>query len=187
MLTLGQMIRATPKKIWRNARGIRVMVVASKFGQTPEKEPYFEAMIKAKSTSSATPRPLKKTEVHNVVIRQYGSDVVSLAAGGVRTTHRSWVHCSCEHFLFSCEFALAKRSSSSIINSNGDPPVITNPSLLPMVCKHIIAVAAIHPKLNLPELPENIIDPAKLEVMEADRVPTKTEKKILDLLGEDEE
>lgn len=187
MLTLGQMIRATPKKIWRNAQGIMVKVVASKYGQTPEKVPYFEAMIKAKSTKSATTRPLKKTEIHNVVIRQYGTDLISLAAGGIRTTHRSWVHCSCEHFLFSCEFALAKRGSSSIINSNGEPPVVTNPRMLPMVCKHIVAIAAIHPKLNLPVLPESMIDPAKLEVMETDRVPTKTEKKIMDLLGKDDE
>jgi hypothetical protein len=187
MLTLGQMIRATPKKTWKSARGIQVKVVASKFGQSPEKTPYYEAMIKAKSTLGATPRPLKKTEIHNVIIRQYGTNVAELAAGGVRTTHKTWVHCSCEHFLFTCEYALAKYGSSSIISSNGKPPVITNPRLLPVVCKHIVAVTAIHPKLNLPVLPENIVDPAKLEVMEADRVPTKTEKKLLDILGEDED
>lgn len=184
MLTLGQIIRATPRKIWKNARGIKVKVVASKFGQTPEKTPYFEAMIKAQSTKTATSRPLKRVEVHNVIIRQYGTSPVTLASGGITTKHRSWVHCSCEHFLFSCEFALAKYGSSSIINSNGEPPIITNPKLLPMVCKHIVAITAIHPKLNLPPLPDTMVDPSKMEVMEEDREPTKTEKKILDLLGE---
>ena len=51
-----------------------------------------------------------------------------------------WCSCSCEYFLFHCEFALTQHGASSIINSNGEPPVVTNPRMIPKVCKHVAAV-----------------------------------------------
>lgn len=187
MLSLGKMLRSTARKIWRNARGIKVRTVSSRWGRTPDKLNYFEVLIKAKSTTASLRPGIHKVVPHNVIIRQYGADPVALAAGGIKTTNPSWVHCDCEHFLFTCEYALTSYGSSSIIDSNGKPPVFTNPKLLPCICKHIIAVVAIHPNLMLPDLDKNIIDPAKLEVMRQERVPTKTEKKLLDLLGGDDE
>lgn len=51
-----------------------------------------------------------------------------------------WVHCSCEWFTFFCEYALAKRRSSEIVNSNGQPNKVQNPRQWPYVCKHVVAV-----------------------------------------------
>lgn len=48
-----------------------------------------------------------------------------------------WVKCSCPYFLFNCEYALAKHGSSEIDYSNGKPPVVTNPRMIPMLCKHL--------------------------------------------------
>lgn len=59
-----------------------------------------------------------------------------------------WVHCSCEWFTYFCEYALAKKKSSTIINSNGKPPVIKNPRQWPYVCKHIIRVFEKLPKVK---------------------------------------
>lgn len=48
-----------------------------------------------------------------------------------------WVTCDCAFFLYNCEVALARAGSSSVIHSNGKRPVVTNPKLIPYVCKHV--------------------------------------------------
>lgn len=48
------------------------------------------------------------------------------------------VACSCGNHLFQHEVALATRGGADIIYSNGDFPIITNPSLKPTICKHIL-------------------------------------------------
>lgn len=180
MLTLGKILRATPRNIWKNALGIKVRVLETRFGQTPSKEPFMETLLKAKSPKQ---RFVKKREVYTVIIRQYGPSQEALAAGGIMTTNKAWVHCSCPFFLFHCEVALAKQGSSSVIDSNGKPPVEKNPNMIPMMCKHIVATIAIRPHLKLPKVPG--LEPFKLEVMMKDRATTKTEQKLLDLLGDE--
>jgi len=49
-----------------------------------------------------------------------------------------WVSCTCPYHKFYVEFALAKHKSSSILYSNGKPPVIKNPRYSPFICKHTI-------------------------------------------------
>jgi len=72
----------------------------------------------------------------------------------------SWIHCSCPWFLFFCEYALAKRGSSDIINSNGKPPNITNPRQFPYACKHVIAVLARWAELG-PILTKRVLEEQK--------------------------
>jgi hypothetical protein len=55
---------------------------------------------------------------------------------GIQPASRCWVWCNCPYFKYHCEVALAHRGSSSIINSNGAPPVFTNPRQIPLICKH---------------------------------------------------
>lgn len=54
---------------------------------------------------------------------------------------RVWVHCSCPYFLYYLEVALTKRGASSVINSNGKFPRVTNPQTVPYLCKHLFAAA----------------------------------------------
>lgn len=50
------------------------------------------------------------------------------------TEDNLWVSCSCEWFMFNCEYALWTHNASSIIYSNGEPALITNPRNIPMCC-----------------------------------------------------
>jgi hypothetical protein len=47
------------------------------------------------------------------------------------------VSCSCESFLFKSEYALNYYQASVIHFSNGQPPNVTNPGLIPFACKHL--------------------------------------------------
>lgn len=58
--------------------------------------------------------------------------------GPVEVGTKIWCSCDCEFFLYYCEYALAKRGSSSIIYCNGEPPKNTNPTQKPMTCKHVL-------------------------------------------------
>lgn len=53
---------------------------------------------------------------------------------------KAWVQCTCPYFLFHCEMALVGKQSSENCFSNGEAPNITNPTLRPAICKHIVAV-----------------------------------------------
>jgi intein/homing endonuclease len=44
---------------------------------------------------------------------------------------------NCEAFMFWCEYALYKKKASDIYFSNGKPPVVRNPKMIPYPCKHI--------------------------------------------------
>jgi len=50
------------------------------------------------------------------------------------------VHCSCPDFKYRHEVSLWSTDASHIISSNGAKPVITNPSMKKMLCKHLISV-----------------------------------------------
>lgn len=47
------------------------------------------------------------------------------------------VSCSCKDFLFRWEVALTTHGASEVEYSNGDMPVIRNPTLAPRCCKHL--------------------------------------------------
>lgn len=49
--------------------------------------------------------------------------------------------CECDFFLYYCEYALTHWGSAVIKYSNGEPPVHTNPGLLPLMCKHLTQLA----------------------------------------------
>jgi hypothetical protein len=53
---------------------------------------------------------------------------------------RLQVDCTCGFFTFYCEVALWEHGAAKIRRSNGEHPVVTNPSLIPLVCKHAVAV-----------------------------------------------
>lgn len=87
---------------------------------------------------------------------------------------KGWVSCSCPYFLFHCEVALSNKDSSSIINSNGAQPGVTNPLALPVVCKHIIS--AIVKGKALEVKPKAKIEVEKIRKEESKKPFKKTSK-----------
>jgi len=65
-----------------------------------------------------------------VTMRLYGPRLV---------TAKMWVSCNCEYFLFHCEVAVQRKGSTDIEYSNGARPKVTNPSMIPAMCKHCVA------------------------------------------------
>ena len=49
------------------------------------------------------------------------------------------VNCSCPDFKYRQEVALNKVGNAMIRDSNGAMPVITNPKMIPYLCKHSLA------------------------------------------------
>lgn len=58
----------------------------------------------------------------------------------VGTQKRVKVSCSCEFFLYYCEYALWTWGAASIRYSNGQPAVVRNPGNHPLICKHLMKV-----------------------------------------------
>lgn len=75
-----------------------------------------------------------QNEWHQAVVRFHGP---------LNLDTKVWCWCSCDNFKFTSEVALAKKGSSTIVQSNGAPPKITNPKREPRVCKHLVLVFAL--------------------------------------------
>ena len=91
--------------------------------------------FKIKDSVRTTPRdPIKR---HDVLVRfkdtQQKTKGLALSGKNVNVV----VSCSCEFFMYMCEYALTHFSASFIKYSNGQPPLQTNPSLIPFTCKHL--------------------------------------------------
>lgn len=94
-------------------------------------------LVKAKVRSTlkvdGTPKP-GKGDVYDVSVKALDPKLL-LSKGPVE------VSCSCGDFLFKgFEYALMKKGAAKIIYGNGEPPKITNPKLIPGVCKHLAGV-----------------------------------------------
>lgn len=63
--------------------------------------------------------------------------------GPLNTNTRCWAWCSCPYFKFNCEVALASKSSSVVVQSNGQRPRFTNPNEDARLCKHVVMAFAI--------------------------------------------
>lgn len=53
------------------------------------------------------------------------------------------VSCSCPDFKYRSEFALTNHQAATIEYSNGLPPVITNPMMVPYCCRHLVKLASV--------------------------------------------
>lgn len=99
------------------------------------------------------PKPPAKVDQYVPAKFRVGKYVGPQKAPDITIKNRAWVFCTCEYFLFHCEVADAEKDNSSInamprdfyaggkhyTNNNGKAPVITNPSGVAHLCKHLIA------------------------------------------------
>lgn len=145
MISLNQAIKYCPSRIKKGTIQTVKSIKLIEAGNGEDSKGIFQ---KATFEVVATNGPRR------VTIKAYGDPRKNIFQ---RST---WVHCSCPWFLFYCEYALAKRGSSDIINSNGKPPNITNPKQWPYICKHVIAITARWSELS-PILTKRLLEEQK--------------------------
>ena len=126
MISLNQIYKYTPAKIKKvKIKTVKSVRKVKATYNTDEYGVHQEALFKVIATT--IPR--------KVMVKLYGDPKLkSIFQRPV------WVHCSCEWFTYFCEYPLAKRRSSKIINSNGQANREKNPRQWPYACKHVIAV-----------------------------------------------
>lgn len=139
-LTLLQLYHLTPKTVKKRASGLSVQAHSAALGVSRTMH-RLDAVYKVRSASAPG-------AIYKVVIRQYASKADKLISGRLHRHNPTWMHCSCDWYKFVCEVANTWYQCSSVIRSNGQPPLNTNPNMIPMMCKHLVAVAALNPNLN---------------------------------------
>lgn len=135
LFTIGQMMKATPWKIKQNSKNCLTRLVRA------HTDIDYHGVHKRALFHSWDTDGMRRVE-----IRLYG-DYDKIAA------HRAWVHCTGPWFMFHSEVALRQRGSSSIINSNGMLPKITNPYMKPKVCKHVYSAIKMLPRVTFKSHP----------------------------------
>lgn len=122
MLSLKELRMGTPAKIKANANGVRTLKITAVMSKD-ERGKHKHVAVQC----------LGDTIPRFVVMRLYDPDK------GLDSP--VWLTCSCEFWLFNCEYAVNKVGSTFIRKCNGDKPDIRNYGRIPYCCKHIYAVA----------------------------------------------
>lgn len=122
-LTASMIMGQTPAITHSRARYVRVASVRmspSDAGQS------FRANTRTVKNDDGTARAVSETYVTTIVLlNRYGHILVD---------------CTCAyHPFWGAEVALSLRKAAEIIRSNGRPPKIRNPSLVPLCCKHAVS------------------------------------------------
>lgn len=83
-----------------------------------------------------------KTGARRSKPEKYKTEVESLI-GDNKPISKNYVKvsCSCGDWWSHWEYAVNKRGAADIKYSNGEPPVVQNPTQIPGMCKHLYALA----------------------------------------------
>ena len=122
-MTLSALMRKQPKYVVNSSEDI--ILKSYKKAKTKGGMP---AMIGTARDLTVKPQRIHKFQI-------IGLDKSNPKVG---TQKRIKVSCSCEFFLFYCEYALWTWGAASIRYSNGQPAVVRNPANVPLVCKHLM-------------------------------------------------
>lgn len=123
-LSLKQLIRATPPYIRSNSDEVVIKA------------------LKAATTKGGLPGIRTKTMTIGGSKQVYDTTVIGKEKGiSVHAQKHVLVSCSCPWFWSHCEMALVHWGSAVVKYSNGEAPVVTNPSLHPLLCKHLFKLA----------------------------------------------
>lgn len=137
MLTLKNLIDMTPDPMKRRSNTVSFTIKSSVFDED-DNGIYKKVVIKAVATT---------------ITRIITFKLYKVKSGKITINSPTWVHCSCENYLYQWEVSNTARGSSSVINSNGNMPRIRNPRLRPGLCKHAYAAAIAALKATAKELP----------------------------------
>ena len=152
MYKFDQLMKLTPSKIRKNSNSIITFLIRAIWDMDSEGQVHRKVLMKARDTKT-------KRDTKIITCRFYGGNDNILK-------DRVWCHCSCEYFLYHVEVALTAQGSSSVINSNGNLPVETNPQMKGHLCKHLFKAAT----TRIP----NLSFKAKKSWV-TDKAPTETE------------
>lgn len=138
-MTLRQLIRSTPYVFKHNAAHVEAAKVEVKKTQTGRPVIYGRMVTYLPWEGGRIRR------VHDTYIVGMGDDFDT----PVNRHRRVLTQCGCESFVFTFEYANAANGASRLIYSNGQPPNVTNPGLVPGLCKHLIALSKIAIEKNV--------------------------------------
>jgi len=135
-MTLRQLVRGTPRLMVNNSQDVELY--EKKITKTRSGLP----ALKAVAITNDPFRPNKVRRKHNTFIIGAELDKENNPAKKPINRHRKIIcSCSCESYVFTFEYANAAHGASRIVYGNGEPPVVTNPSMAPGLCKHLVAAA----------------------------------------------
>lgn len=126
-LTFKKMLRSTPYNIADKATEKNILNV------TKTKSKKGRTALKARVRREPKATDSSKAEKHTCW-------VIGLENEGPVSKQKCMVSCDCDNFKFQWEYALTHYGASKIKFSNGMPPHITNPNLVPGVCSHLYGV-----------------------------------------------
>jgi len=131
MMTIKQILARTPASIKVNAAD--VIIKEAKVKRPKNGNPVFTCIAYSKYTAAGKYKG-GRYETHKVKVTGL------MGAGSAISQKYVKVECDCGYFWSHCEVALHKQGAADIIHSNGAKPVVTNPRMIPHVCKHLHAV-----------------------------------------------
>lgn len=133
MVTLKTILQKTPLDILMRKRKNPVIAKITRANLMMDDNGLF-VLFHGKAVDVHTHKTSKKSKGPYLQLAKlyYSED------GGV-SNPKTFVWCDCADFTYRCETSLALRGSSAVINSNGSLPRVTNPTVVPRVCKHSLA------------------------------------------------
>jgi hypothetical protein len=145
-LSLKKLLRGTPKLFIHNSND----VIITKLNNSKTKSGM--PAVSAVAYTSDPHRPMKTRRYHNLHIigLDKNKDGDPDTKKPITKHDKVLVSCGCESYVFGgAEYANAAHGAARIVYGNGNPPVVTNPMLVPFLCKHAVALATAMFKSNL--------------------------------------
>lgn len=127
MKTLDQLIIKTPKNRIDNAKYVRFSNLKTGYDKAGL------AYIAGKARSIA------KVDVRGNVVPNHDKHQYVTIFKFLDKKLRVKVSCSCADFMYRAEVALSRAGAADVYYSNGEMPEVTNPRLIPYICKHLVA------------------------------------------------
>jgi hypothetical protein len=121
----------------------RTVKIKPRHGSNPTVDGPVEIKLKTGPfilAKTITSIPGQKPRKHNQVI--YLNKFMTSTEDLLPKLSKEKIRCTCDcaRFVYNWEYALARRKAAEIKFGNGEPPVKTNPRMIPAPCKHLVKV-----------------------------------------------
>ena len=178
-LNLGQITRLTPPEV--RVRGMRTCTVRVRNVKIEMDSLGVSKVVQTQSlciqrTHQSTIRVFHETGRMPTTVEELRKLQTEVPTGNDLWTKPVWVSCDCEWFLYTCEVALAKYGCTDIMHSNGVFPIVRNPRMVPMLCKHLIAAAPVAISIG------RLVQPEKFSPRTYPMMPGRPPRVLQDLL-----
>jgi hypothetical protein len=145
-LTLKGLLRGTPKLMLNNSSE----VVLEKIKKTKTRSGMPAIQATTYSNDPFRPGKVKREHATYIIGAETLKDNSYNEAKPIHRHKKVLVSCDCESYVLGgAEYANAVHGAGRLIYGNGAPPVMTNPSLAPFLCKHLVELARVTIKKDL--------------------------------------